>query len=96
MKKIYEKYKYKLIKLPNNVTGILVGFTNNSFLLAIDDISEISCFTLEELGKDFYYIEPEYLENNENDLLLLCYCDESQIIKYLNGKKKTQNTELLS
>lgn len=95
MKKIYEKYKHKLIKLPNGTTGVVAGFKSAHLILSVDDINIIACFTLDWLGQegDEFYIDPIYYE--DCDICLFVLANESDIIKYLNGKKTAKNTELL-
>lgn len=88
MRIIYEKYKHKLIRLPDGVIGVVAGFTHNSFLLSVDDSSIPYCFSLDELGREDYYIDPIYLE--ECDVCLFTYANESQILKYLAEKKSNQ------
>ena len=78
MKKIYEKYKGRLVRLPDGVVGVVCGFTNNRFVLAVDDITIPYSFTIEYLGEEGeYYVEAQYLE--DCDLCLFVYCDENQI-----------------
>ena len=56
-------------------------------IIAVDGTKKSAMFykkpvdpgTLDDLGKEEYFIEPQYLE--DNDLLLLMYLDENQITK---------------
>lgn len=79
MRILYDKHKGKLVRLRNGVVGVVCGFTHNHFLLSVDDINIVSCFTLEDLANEDYFIEQQYLE--EDELGLFMYCDESQILR---------------
>lgn len=80
MKKIFEANKGKLVRLSSSVIGILVGYTEDNFILLLEEgCNPIYSFTLDELGKDFYYIDNSFEDDCEN--CYYSYCGESDIVR---------------
>lgn len=76
MKKLYYKYKGKEVTFKNGVCGVVCGYTASHFLLSVNDSDDVSCFSLEELAHQDYFIDSDFLEH---ECLLFMYADENQL-----------------
>lgn len=83
MQSVFQKYKGKMIRLPDGTMGVIVGYTEAFVLLLVEDTVPFS-FSLDELGKDFYYIDMLYEEDCQD--CFYAYCNEAHIEKYLKEK----------
>lgn len=90
MKKLYEKYKNKLVRLSEDVVGVIVGYSSSHLIMLLEDGVEVSySFTLDDIGDEEPIIDFELLSDCEE--CNLCWIDENQI---LSGKKRTSNKTL--
>lgn len=80
MKKLFELCKGKLVRLSDTVVGIVCGYTDSYFIILLEEgtIAEYS-FSLDELGKESYYIDASYEEECEN--CMYSYANEHHIFK---------------
>jgi len=90
MKKLYEKYKNKLVRLSDDVVGTVIGYSQSHLILLLEEGTEVDySFTLDDIGDEEPVIDFELL--NDCEECHLCWCDESNI---LHGKKRTNNKTL--
>lgn len=86
MRKIYEKYKGKLVRLSPDVAGILVGYTSSHFILLLEEgIFPIYSFSLDELGAEEHYIDTSFETDCED--CFYAYCDSTHLTKKWNAVK---------
>jgi len=80
MKKIFNTHKGKLIRLSPDVAGVLVGFTEDNFILLLEEgIEPIYAFSLDELGKEDYFIDTSFEDDCEG--CWYAYCGENDLTK---------------
>jgi len=80
MKKLFTKYKNKLVRLSENVVGVIVGYSSSHLIMLLEDgINVDYSFTLDDIGDESPYVDFEAIDNC--DECNLCWCDENQILK---------------
>jgi hypothetical protein len=90
MKKLYEKYKNKLVRLSDDVVGTVIGYGSEHLILLLEEgVEPIYSFSLDDLAEEDFFIDFELLNNCET--CLLTWADESNI---LHGKKRSLKNDL--
>ena len=80
MKKLFETFCGKLVRLSKDVVGVVVGYTDNHFILLLEEgVTPIYCFSLDELEKKEYFIDHSFEIDGENTYY--SYCSENNIFK---------------
>ena len=80
MKILYNKYKNKLVRLSENVVGIIIGYSSSHLILLLEDgINVDYSFTLDDIGDEDPYVDFEAMSSCEE--CNLCWIDENQILK---------------
>lgn len=83
MNKLYLKFKGKLVRLDKDVAGILVGYTENHFILLLEEgISPVYAFSMDELGSEEHYLDISFEDDCDN--CLYAYCDATHLTKKWN------------
>lgn len=84
MLKLYEKYKNKLVRLSDDVVGVIVGYTDDNFILLLEEgCNPIYSFSLDELDKKDYFIDDSFEDDCES--CWYSYCGENDIINKKHG-----------
>ncbi len=79
MKRIFEKYRGCIVRISADVVGVLVGYTDDQFIMLLEEGCEPSyCFSLDELEKKDYYIDNSF--EIEGETCYYSYCLENNII----------------
>jgi hypothetical protein len=73
MKRIYDKYKGKLIKYSDGTEGVVCGFTYDSLLIAT---TQKPSYGFRKFGKEEPFIEENYKDSHYK----YCYCLEATAI----------------
>lgn len=90
MKKLFNKYRAKLVRLSESVAGVIIGYSDTHLILLLEEgVNPIYSFSLDDLAEEEFYIDFELMGDCET--CLLSWVDESNII---NGKKRTNNKTL--
>lgn len=80
MKKLYEKYKNKIVRLSEDVVGVVAGYGNSHLILLLEDGVKVDySFTLDDIGDEDPYVDFELMHSC--DECILCWCDENNILK---------------
>jgi hypothetical protein len=80
LKKLFEKYRGRLVRLNENVVGTVCGYTQSHFILLLENGLKLDySFSLDELGRKEYYIDTSFEEGCEE--CLYCYINENHITK---------------
>jgi len=80
VKRLYEKYKNKLVRLSDEVIGTIVGYSVSHLILLLEEGVEVSySFSLDDLAEEEFFIDMEAI--GDCDTCLLSWVDENQIKK---------------
>ena len=87
MKKLFNKYRGRLVRLSESVAGVVIGYSDAHLILLLEEgVNPSYSFSLDDLAEEEFYIDFELMGDCET--CLLSWIDESNI---LNGKKKSHN-----
>jgi hypothetical protein len=92
MKRLYEKYRAKLVRLSEEVVGTIVGYSNSHLILLLEDSVEPGyAFSLDDIGDEEPFVDFTLIGDCET--CLLCWVDENNITKK-NVSTRTDTTTL--
>ena len=88
MKKLFEKYRAKLVRLADGIAGTVIGYSDSHLIMLLEEGVEASySFTLDDIGDENPYIDFSLIGDCE--VCFMSWLDEGQIKK--NGNKKTDS-----
>lgn len=78
MEKLYNTLKGSTVTFGDGVSGVICGYTDSHFILLLGEgITAEYAFSLDELGKENYFIDASFEENCED--CLYSYANENDI-----------------
>lgn len=90
MKKLFNKYRGRLVRLSESVAGVIIGYSNTHLILLLEEgVNPSYSFSLDDLAEEQFYIDFELMGDCET--CLLSWIDESNII---DDKKRKNNKTL--
>jgi len=90
MKKLFNKYRGRLVRLSESVAGVIIGHSDTHLILLLEEgVNPSYSFSLDDLAEEEFYIDFELMGDCET--CLLSWIDESNII---NGQKRKNNKAL--